>query len=33
MSVDASSSYLSSLTFIEAADDKNFGHIDIYRTK
>jgi hypothetical protein len=33
LSVESNSAYLSSLTFIEAADDSNFGHIDIYRTK
>jgi hypothetical protein len=33
MSVEDNSSYLSTLTFIEASDDKNFGHIDIFRTR
>lgn len=33
ISTESQSSYQSSITLIESSEDRNFGHIDIYRTK
>ena len=33
ISTESQSSYQSSVTLIESSEDRNFGHIDIYRTK